>query len=294
MTSYVEVLAPGKVNLALRVGSARSDGFHPLNTIFLALNIADTVTVRAVENTEITIDCDDEDVSTGEDNIVYQAAMLLREHTGVEKGAHIEITKRIPIAGGMAGGSADGAAALVGLNELWGLGLGDIELSELGADLGSDVPFALLGGCAVGTSRGEDLRPITCSQDLTFVMVRSDEGLSTPQVFAAYDKLHEGAHEPASVLELEEALRLGEVPVIAPLLVNDLEEAAFSLRPDLAELKADLEKVAPTVILSGSGPTMAVLAGDDANSLEATIDAAGLDSFRATGPVPGARIIEVG
>lgn len=287
----VTVTAPAKLNLALRVGSPRPDGFHPLNTVFYALNIRDTITVEAAET--ISLSCNHPDVPLDESNLAHRAARAIAEHTGTKAGARITIDKRIPIAGGMAGGSADGAGALVALNELWQTGLDANELHDLAAGLGSDVPFALLGGCAVGTSRGENLTPIdTCP--LTWVLVTSSEGLSTPAVFGTYDAMVPHAHEPAPVYEIVEALGRGDTERVGALLANDLAAPAFALRPDI---RATFEKVkdrASAAILSGSGPTIALLAAseDDGRRLQRELDDDGYVSLVASGPAAGVTIVE--
>ncbi|MDD7466087.1 MAG: 4-(cytidine 5'-diphospho)-2-C-methyl-D-erythritol kinase [Actinomycetaceae bacterium] len=212
---YVRALAPAKVNLALRVGAARSDGFHPLDTVFEALDICEQLEVWDDPSGDITLTFAPglgEHLPVDERNLAVRAALELRRHCGIGAGAKLHIRKRIPIAGGMAGGSADAAAALVGLNELWQTGLSESELSTIGARLGSDVPFALLGGVAHGTGRGEQLRSVPTQGEHGFVMLANPQGLSTPAVFRQFDVINvEGdrcarAGEPASTQELREAL----------------------------------------------------------------------------------------
>lgn len=287
----VTVTAPAKLNLALRVGSPRPDGFHPLNTVFYALSIRDTITVEAAET--ISLVCDHPGVPLDESNLAHRAARAIGEHTGTKAGARITIDKRIPIAGGMAGGSADGAAVLVALNELWQTGLDANELHNLAAGLGSDVPFALLGGCAVGTSRGENLNPIDACP-LTWVLVTSSEGLSTPAVFGAYDAMVPHAHDPAPVDEIVEALGQDDTERVGALLANDLAAPAFALRPDI---RATFEKVkdrAGAAILSGSGPTIALLAAseDDGRRLQRELNDDGYVSLVASGPARGVTVVE--
>lgn len=276
------------MNLALRVGSRRPDGFHPLTTLFFALSIFDRVSVENAD--EFSVTSNHAGVPVDESNLVVRAAQALNKIAGTHNKASIHIDKQIPIAGGMAGGSADGAAALVALNELWGLGLGYDDLHTLAADLGSDVPFALHGGLALGTSRGEELTPVECGADLTWVLVRDRRGLSTPAVFRQYDQMFPDPHEPASVDVLLSALKTGDPHEIGPLLANDLAPAAFELRPDIADKYEALKDRGVATILSGSGPTLAILAESTraGHDLAGALWTEGHHVICASGPVPGA------
>jgi 4-diphosphocytidyl-2-C-methyl-D-erythritol kinase len=301
----VMVRAPAKVNLVLIVGRPRDDGYHPLNTVYQAISLYDDVRVTEAEewSVEVTalgpVDCSV--VPLDESNIVIRAGRLLTAHHHVDTAARIEIGKGIPVAGGLAGGSADGAAALVALDRLWDLQTSDEDLLRLAGELGSDVPFALLGGTAHGTGHGEIVEPVRDRGTYWWVVVPSDEGLSTPEVYREYDRLRpdlpRGWHvtDPTDVLE---AARSGNANRLAAGMRNDLEEAALSLRPELRE-RLDLvhEHRHNTVMLSGSGPTIVGIAKTQAAAQEtrAALLEAGLPVVHvATGPVAGAHVVRMG
>jgi 4-diphosphocytidyl-2-C-methyl-D-erythritol kinase len=188
----VTALAAAKINLALRVGSRRADGYHPLNSLFHAVDLFERVAVgpAGTARDELAVTGLGADlVPSDQSNLALRAAALLRREYGPRPPVRLSIDKAIPVAGGLAGGSADAAAALVALNAWWGLGLGSARLIELAAELGSDVPFAVLGGNAIGQGRGEILRPLPAPGALEWVLVTSAEGLSTPQVFARFDAM---------------------------------------------------------------------------------------------------------
>lgn len=310
------VRVPAKVNLQLSVGPLRADGYHDLVTVFHAVSLFDEVTVSPADRTSVTV--------TGEGgpavpltpaNLAVRAAVALARATGRAGGAgrggarvRIEIRKRIPVAAGLAGGSGNAAAALVACNELWGTGLSVAELSEIGAQIGSDVPFALAGGTAVGLGRGERLTTALVSGSYHWVLAFGATGLSTPDVYAACDRLRAargkgdgGPEVPAPQLstELMAALRSGDPAAVGPLLTNDLQPAALSLQPLLRRaLAAGNEHGALGGIVSGSGPTCAFLAADAdaASDLAVAITGAGVCRavVQVTGPVPGASIVEPG
>jgi 4-diphosphocytidyl-2-C-methyl-D-erythritol kinase len=300
----VIVRAPAKVNLVLIVGRPRDDGYHPLNTVYQAISLYDDVQVTDAEQWSVevaalgSIDCSG--VPLDESNIVIRAGRLLAEHHGLDRAARIEIAKGIPVAGGLAGGSADGAAALVALDRLWDLQTSDDDLLRLAAELGSDVPFALLGGTAHGTGHGEIVEQVPDTGTYWWVVVPSDEGLSTPAVYREYDRMRpdipRGWHvrEPSGVLS---AARTGDADGLAAGMRNDLQEAALSLRPELRE-RLDLvhHHRHNTVLLSGSGPTIVGIAKtlDAAQETRAALLEAGLPNVLvATGPVAGAHVVEL-
>ncbi|WP_182355048.1 4-(cytidine 5'-diphospho)-2-C-methyl-D-erythritol kinase [Flaviflexus huanghaiensis] len=287
----VHAQAPAKINLALRVGGPRSDGFHPLQTVFCALDLWDAIVVKPAEGLSLTITGIELEVD--DNNLALKAARALQSHTGTSRGADIAIHKGIPVAGGLAGGSADAAGTLVALNALWGLDLPREELHELAAELGSDVPFMLMGGLALGVSRGEDLHAIKPGAFQSWVLVLDDEGLSTPAVFRRYDELKPEPHAPADVDELMSALRSPSVTNLAGLLMNDLEEPAFTLRPDLKERFDRVAGTGVATVLSGSGPTIGVLCESvaAADSLAKQLTSEGLRAVRADGPAAGAHIV---
>lgn len=300
------VRVPAKINLCLGVGPLRTDGFHPLATVYQAVDVYDEVKASAVSDDSLTITVHfDGDrareaaaVPEDDDNLAIRAAKLLREKTGAVDGAAIAIRKVIPVAGGMAGGSADAAAALVACNELWGTGLTRVELEIIAAELGSDVPFLIHGGIAMGGGRGELISPVLARGSYHWVFAIAAEGLSTRSVYAEFDRLNtdRDVPEPEVPGDLLAALRAGDAAALGDALSNDLTEAALSLRPELAAtLDVGLECDALGAILSGSGPTAMFLARDDAHALDIafalTSSQVCADVAQATGPVQGARLI---
>jgi 4-diphosphocytidyl-2-C-methyl-D-erythritol kinase len=295
----VTVRAPGKINLHLGVGAPRSDGFHPLVTVYQAVGLCDDVTVAPSPGWTLGVSVPDwmdaAAVPVTGDNIVDRAAQLLARHHGIASQAAVSVTKAIPVAGGMAGGSADAAAALVALDRLWGLETPDDQLLSLAAELGSDVPFALVGGTALGTGRGELVEPVPDPTTWWWVVVPSHEGLSTPAVYRRFDELNPDAPaEPAAAAATLAALATGDPELLAGALHNDLQEAALDLRPDLADL-LDLGQQSGALrgLVSGSGPTCLFLA-DDADAARAVAGrlAEHHDVVLVTnGPVAGAHVV---
>lgn len=292
--------APAKVNLALHVGGPRPDGFHPLDTVFQALDLRDEVTAVSDTDLSLTISGLGADLPTDHTNLAIRAAQLLRDTYGAHpgdraygKGAQLHIHKVIPVAGGMAGGSADAAATLAALNVLWGLELETSELLELAAELGSDVPFCLVGGVAHGTGRGEKMQQLYTVAQFGWVLLTRTDGLSTPAVFREFDRLHPAAGVPRTTTELRTVLRHGTLPQIGAQLSNDLQAAAISLRPELATVLADLSQAGYGAILSGSGPTIAVLCDpDQCSELAADIIRSypELAIYSAAGPSGGVQV----
>lgn len=299
--------APAKVNVHLAVGPLRPDGFHELRTVYLAVSLFDTVTVRPGDGLTLTVTGEGtagsgaDAVPTDRRNLVWRAAELLAERAGVPADAAITIDKSIPAAGGLAGGSADAAAALVALDALWGTHATRGELTALAARLGSDVPFSLLGGVALGSGRGEQLSPVLARRRWDWVLGIAGEGLSTPAVYAELDRLRAegrvpGGEEPASPDPVIAALRSGPVPALAAALGNDLQTPALSLRPGLRRaLRAATGAGAAAAIVSGSGPTVAALAEDEDSAVRMAAALAGEGVYRTVravhGPVPGARLV---
>jgi 4-diphosphocytidyl-2-C-methyl-D-erythritol kinase len=305
--------APAKLNLQLTVGPRRPDGFHPLATIFHAVSLFDEVTVRPAGKVTVRVEGEGAgQIPVGRGNLAAQAAAALRRATGIREGAEIRIRKRIPVAAGLAGGSADAAAALVACNKLWDAGLSSAELSELAAGLGSDVPFSLAGGTAVGLGRGDRLTQALASGRYHWVLAVADGGLSTAAVYAECDRLRAAAAadghsyvagrrgsmrsgRPEVSRDLLGALRSGDPTAVGALLSNDLQPAALSLRPQLRQtLEAGSEHGALASIVSGSGPTCAFLARGEEHALDlaARIAGAGVcrQVTRVSGPVPGAMV----
>jgi 4-diphosphocytidyl-2-C-methyl-D-erythritol kinase len=295
--------APAKVNVHLAVGPLRPDGFHELRTVYLAVSLFDTVTVRPGEGLSLTVagEGSDGEVPLDRRNLVWRAAELLAASAGVPADASISLSKTIPAAAGLAGGSADAAATLVALDALWGTRVGRGDLADLAAQLGSDVPFSLQGGVALGSGRGEQLSPVLARTRWHWVLGIAGEGLSTPAVYAELDRLRaEGrlsdGTEPASAEPVIAALRGAGVPALAAALSNDLQAPALALRPGLRRaLQAAADAGAAGALVSGSGPTVAALTSDEHAAIRLTAALAGAGVFRTVravhGPVPGARLI---
>lgn len=297
----ITVRAPAKVNLHLAVGPLRDDGYHDLVNVFHAVSLFDEV--RAAESQSLTVRVEGESadrVPVGDDNLAIRAARALAARAGRSYGVDLLIRKSIPVAGGMAGGSADAAAALVACNELWGLGLPLEDLMEIGADLGSDVPFALLGGTAVGTGRGEKLSAVDTTGVFHWVFALADDGLSTPTVYGECDRLREVNGEKAAWPMISEplmtALRDGDAHRLGKALANDLQPAALQLRASLARtLRTGRERGALGAVVSGSGPTCAFLAESEVHAQELAtvlrIEGVCRAVITAEGPAPGASIV---
>ncbi|MFF2084769.1 4-(cytidine 5'-diphospho)-2-C-methyl-D-erythritol kinase [Nocardia sp. NPDC058176] len=298
--SPVVVRAPSKVNLHLGVGDLRPDGFHDLTTVFQALSLADDLELAPSASLTVRVSGEGAaEVPTDRTNLVWKAAVRLAHLAGRAPLVEIAIAKGIPVAGGMAGGSADAAAALVGLNELWDLGMGRDELSEVAAELGSDVPFALHGGTALGTGRGERLLPVLSRNTFHWVLALAKDGLSTPSVFRELDRLRAEGEPPrlGDPQKLMQALAAGDPRTLAPLLGNDLQAAALSLKPELRRtLRAGVGAGALAGLVSGSGPTCAFLCETEEAAITVAAELAGAGVCRsvrtASGPVPGARVLD--
>lgn len=303
-TGSVTVRVPGKVNLYLEVGDRRDDGYHEVTTVFHAVSLLDEITVSNADMLSLEVSGEGaESLPADERNLAWQAAELMAEHVGRAPDVAISIDKSIPVAGGMAGGSADAAAVLVAMNTLWELGVPRRDLHALAARLGSDVPFALHGGTALGTGRGEELATVLARTTFHWVLAFADGGLSTPAVFAEIDRLRDSAgpdREPPPRLEDAEpvlaALASGDPAELAPLLGNDLQPAALSLDPGLRRtLRAGTEAGALAGIVSGSGPTCAFLCASAGQAVDVGAQLAGAGVCRtvrvASGPIQGARVV---
>ena len=326
----VSVRVPAKLNLQLAVGPPRADGYHDLVTVFHAVSLFDEVTAEPAERDGVTVTGEGADrVPVGQDNLALRAVAALRGVPGKGQGTgqgmgragpgpagvHITIAKRIPVAAGLAGGSADAAAALVACNELWDGGLSQPQLLEVAARVGSDVAFALLGGTAVGRGRGERLTPaLAPATRYHWVLAFADGHLSTPEVYAALDRLRTagpgtragrgervprdqpGPAEPGLDTGLMSALRSGDAGLVGRALSNDLQPAALSMFPALRKtLAAGLELGALGALVAGSGPTCVFLAASAERALDLAVSMSGAGVCRSvarvTGPVPGAVIV---
>jgi 4-diphosphocytidyl-2-C-methyl-D-erythritol kinase len=301
MTQSVTVRAAAKVNLHLGVGRPREDGFHPLATVYQTLSLHDDVTASTRARWSVALVCEDDIERSafplGEDNIVVRAGRLLAAHHADDRAAELVVRKSIPIAGGLAGGSADAAAALVALDRLWDLQTSDDVLLSLAAQLGSDVPFALVGGTALGGGRGEVVTPLLDEGTRWWVVVPAATGLSTPVVYRHFDELSPDAPAEVTVPQaLLAALADPDNRVLAAALRNDLQPAAIDLRPELGDLIEAGERAgALRGLVSGSGPTCLFLCSDrgSADRVRTALLDTGLPRVLvALGPVSGTHVVE--
>jgi len=296
----IRVRVPAKINLHLGVGPLRADGYHELTTVYHAISLHDEVVARPGDTLTLTMEGEGAgELALDETNLVHRAVRALARHTGRPAHARLHLRKQIPLAAGLAGGSADAAAALVACDALWGTGLGRGELAAIAAEIGSDVPFLVYGGTALGTGRGETVSPVLArAETWHWVVAIADGGLATPAVFAELDRLRAAGpvDRVGSPEGLLAALRQRDPEVLAAALGNDLQPAALSLRPALADtLRAGADAGALAGLVSGSGPTCVFLARDTAHADEvaAALDAAGIcrAALVAHGPVAGARVV---
>jgi len=303
----VTVRVPAKINLQLAVGPLRPDGYHGLVTVFHAIGLFDMITVATAAADSVTVTGEGAgQVPADGDNLALRAVRALRAVVAAQAGPGVAVTinKRIPVAAGLAGGSADAAAALVACNELWRARLSQRELCEVAAGVGSDVAFAVLGGTAVGRGRGERLTPaLMPAARYHWVLAFANGTLSTPEVYGTLDRqraANGGAGkvaEPELSTELMAALRAGDLERLGRSLSNDLQAPAISLFPALRKtLDVGREFGALGALVSGSGPTCLFLARDvrQATDLAVALSGAGVcrTVTRASGPVPGATVIE--
>ena len=299
MTKSVTVRVPGKVNVYLGVGPREFSGYHELATIFQAVGVYDEVTVSAADSLKISgLGAFADQIPTDETNLAWKAAELVARACGEDPNIHIQIDKSIPIAAGMAGGSADAAATLVACDTYWNAGIPRDQLDAMAATLGSDVPFMLHGGCALGVGRGDVLSPVMIRGSFHWVFATFDEGLSTAQIYEKTDEMRglEFEAEPEVPTELLSALARGDAPALGRLLHNDLQLAATTSRPQLGRvLEQGIDSGALGAIISGSGPTCAFLVRDESSAIDLVValKASGLvdDVLRTHGPVHGARVI---
>ncbi|WP_114856389.1 4-(cytidine 5'-diphospho)-2-C-methyl-D-erythritol kinase [Brachybacterium sp. YJGR34] len=299
----VVVRAPGKINLSLAVGAVDDHGYHALATLFHAVDLFETVTATRAD--ALTLEVDSEvpgRIPLDGSNLALRAAELLRSEHGIDEGAALHIHKQVPVAGGMGGGSADAAAALVALDQLWGVGLSGEELRRLGSRLGADVPFAMLGRTALGRGTGADLTSVLTRGRWHWLLAVPGGHLSTPEVYRRHDEIIRSlGREPAVVPEVDpqqlQALGAGDPQLLGATLRNDLQAAAFALHPGLEPVVESAERRgALGALVSGSGPTVAALVEDEEHGREiaAGLAADGLvDScLLAQGSAPGATVLE--
>jgi len=300
----VHARAPGKINVFLKVGSLLDDGYHDVAIAYQAVSLYEDVRASHADDFSVTTTgtVDISRVPNDGSNIAIKAARLLARTTGYRGGVRLEIDKHVPVTGGMGGGSADAAATLLACDSLWGTQVPRERMLELAAQLGADVPFALTGGTAIGTGRGDQLSPALAKGQFQWVLALADFGLSTPAVYNELDS-HRDRHAqdifPASIApsvdaNVLQALRAGDPHMLAETLYNDLQAPALHLQPSLTEvLELGERSGALAGIVSGSGPTVAFLAADldGALELQIALSAARLNVVRATGPVHGARLV---
>jgi 4-diphosphocytidyl-2-C-methyl-D-erythritol kinase len=300
----VHVRAPGKINVFLKVGAVMDDGYHDLATAYQAVSLYEDVFAAPASDFSVEFGghIDTSALETDGSNLAIRAARLLARKTGYRAGVRLTIEKNVPIAGGMGGGSADAAATLLACDALWGTDVGREELLTLASELGADVPFAFLGGTAVGTGRGDQLSPALAKGQFQWVLVLPQHGLSTPEVYRELDR-HRERHaqdifpargQPVVETDVLQALRAGDPHMLAESLYNDLQAPSLNLYPGLGSvLEIGEENGALAGIVSGSGPTIAFLAADtdSAIDLQIALSAARYEVVRVTGPVAGARIV---
>lgn len=302
MPSYVVTRAPGKINLQLSVGPLQSDGYHPVATVFQAVSLFDEVKVSHSSNSGINLSATgkvSDLLPLDKSNLAFKAAELMCKKFEIKDGLEISLQKEIPIAGGMAGGSADAGATIVGIDALFGLGLNKSEMERIGSELGADIPFTISGGTAIGTGRGDQITPVLSRGSYNWVLALSSSGLSTPAVYKECDRLREGltVAPPHISDSLMHALSSGDAIALGKSLTNDLQPAACSLKPALRLiLDVGMDYGALGGLVSGSGPTVAFLAENEDHALDLVValTSSGVvgNVVRAAGPVPGARVIE--
>jgi 4-diphosphocytidyl-2-C-methyl-D-erythritol kinase len=302
-TRGVVVRVPAKINLQLAVGPLGSDGFHEVTTVFQAISLFDDVSIKfAAENSGIALTLSGATaggVPVDDENLAVRAAKLMADKFDLPTNLAIHLKKEIPVAGGMAGGSADAAGIIVAMDSLFEIGLSRDEMEAIASQLGSDVPFGISGGVAIGRGRGDQLTPALNRGNYHWVLALSGQGLSTPAVYQECDRLREGLDiaNPQVSDSMMQALRAGDATALGLALSNDLQAAACSLRPALRlVLDVGRDYGALGGIVSGSGPTVAFLVEDEEKSMDLTVAlsssgvVAGVE--RASGPVHGARVIE--
>ncbi len=300
----VVVRVPGKINLQISVGPKEDDGYHGIVTVFQAISLFDDVTVTKRDLGQgISLDIAGDHthgVPADETNLSAKAALLMAEKYDIPSDLSIHIRKSIPVAGGMAGGSADAAATIVAIDSLYSLSLSREEMHSVGSLLGSDVPFMLTGGTAVGRGRGDQVTAALSRGVYYWVLAVSTVGLSTPAVYGECDRLRAGMQiaTPKVNDQLLQALLAQDAVTVGKSLVNDLQSAACSLRPALRLiLDVGHEYGALGSLVSGSGPTVAFLVSDEEHALDLAValTSSGVvgSVTRATGPVHGARVTEV-
>ncbi|MFZ8872163.1 MAG: 4-(cytidine 5'-diphospho)-2-C-methyl-D-erythritol kinase [Candidatus Nanopelagicaceae bacterium] len=299
MSNQVSVRVPGKINLQLSVGPLARDGYHELATVFQSVSLFDELLIAESDGDDIEIATVGKSaIPLGSENLAYKAANLMRKKFEISSGLLIKIKKEIPIAGGMAGGSANAGATIVGIDSLFSLGLKRDEMERIGSEIGADVPFTISGGTAIGTGRGDQITPVLSRGSYNWDLSLSSSGLSTPAVYIECDRLREGLDisKPHVSDSLLHALSQGDAKSLGKSLNNDLQAAACSLKPALRLiLDVGIDYGALGGIVSGSGPTVAFLAENEDHALDLVValTSSGVvgNVIRVAGPVPGARVV---
>jgi 4-diphosphocytidyl-2-C-methyl-D-erythritol kinase len=302
--TFAHARAPGKINVFLKVGELMEDGYHDLATAFQAVSLYEDVRAYPAPDFSVSFSgpIDTSSLEADGSNLAIKAARMLARKSGYRRGVRLEIEKRVPIAGGMGGGSADAAATLLACDALWGTEASRDDLLTMAGKLGADVPFALAGGTAIGTGKGDRLSPALAKGTFHWVLAVAEFGMSTPDVYRALDA-HRERHaqdifpavaQPTVDAEVLQALRAGDARQLAEALHNDLQAAALHLAPGLGTILELGEQMGALAgIVSGSGPTVAFLApdADTALELQVSLSASRLNVLRVTGPVHGARLL---
>jgi 4-diphosphocytidyl-2-C-methyl-D-erythritol kinase len=302
--TMVHARAPGKINVFLGVGAVMDDGYHDVATAYQAVSLYEDVRAYPADDFSVTFSgpVDASALPVDESNLAIKAARMLARRSSYRGGVRLEIEKHVPIAGGMGGGSADAAATLIACDALWGTDRTRDELHTLAARLGADVPFALAGGTAIGTGRGDQLSPALAQGTFHWVLALPGGGLSTPQVYSELDRHRErhsqdifpSQRRPTVDTNVLQALRAGDPRMLAESLSNDLQAPAIHLEPELGDVLELGERAGALAgLVSGSGPTVAFLTADldSALDLQIALSAAQLHAVRAIGPVHGARLM---
>lgn len=301
--------APGKVNLFFKVGPLKDDGYHDVASLYMAVNLAETVVGQIATEYSVKVSGSLDDfallaVPTDESNLVVKVAKQIKALSATPEVIKLQlgIDKHVPVAGGMGGGSADAAAAMLVSNAMFRTDLAPEQLHQLAAELGADVPFALSGGIAIGTGKGDKLTQIENVKPVHLVIIGDQGGLSTPLVYQRLDALRSARGEDTKQIaepeinqQLIRALQSGNVHDIADHLHNDLEEATLSLRPDLeTRMIAARQLGALKVMVSGSGPTLLAFCGSElgAKEIAEKLVKLGYDARAVSGPAVGAELVD--
>jgi 4-diphosphocytidyl-2-C-methyl-D-erythritol kinase len=247
--------APAKINLSLDILGKRTDGYHDVEMIMTTIDLADRVKLYTIEQNRIEVSLESRYVPSDERNLAYKAAVAFKRRYGLPFGVHIHIEKNIPVSAGLGGGSTDAAAVLRGLNRLWSLGIPLKELADIGAGIGSDVPFCVYGNTAIATGRGEIIESLATPPSCWVVLAKPDIGVSTKTIFQQV-KTEQPLNHP-NTLEIVRALSTKDFSRMCANMENALEDVTLKLYPEVKRIKNIMKHMgAPGVLMSGSGPTV--------------------------------------